>query len=643
MFRHLGKALMVLVLCALAFSIVSAQDSTTVTLSPPQLDGFPQITAFLDVRDEGGNFVADLQADDLWVLENNQRLPLEVLRRLQPGAQFVVAINPGNSFAIRDGQGNSRFDYVFQALKGWAQNPIGASTEASPDDLSLLTTTSTDSTHVEGPRAWLAALETYQPDLRTTTPSLDILSRALEVAADTPPRPGMGRGVLFITPYPENDVSVPLGSLAARARSLGIQVNVWMISSAELFSLPGANQLAGLAEETGGDFFAYSATEAFPDVETYLEPLRRAYFLAYRSQLTMSGEHQIAVEIRSDGVQTTSQPQIFELQVAPPNPVFVSPPPEIVRAAPEEPADTGRLVPQSLELEILIEFLDGHPRELEQTTLYVDGEVVAQNDRPPFDRFRWELHDLTTSGRHLLRAEAVDTLGLSGTSTELPVQITIQRTPQGMLNTLSRNATVLAIAAVLMAGAVLLLVLILGGRIQPRPLYLPRARRRSQEDPVTQPVPSRAPTRPQRTRRRLARWASQLPQHLPWPQPHADEKPLAFLSRFANGEHPTANSSIPIRNGDITLGCDPDLAGLVLDDPSVEPVHARLKRRADGRFYLTDHGSVAGTWINYAPISHEWARLTDGDLIHIGRVGFSFSLNPSTRRQPQVEHQEPPS
>jgi hypothetical protein len=47
-------------------------------------------------------------------------------------------------------------------------------------------------------------------------------------------------------------------------------------------------------------------------------------------------------------------------------------------------------------------------------------------------------------------------------------------------------------------------------------------------------------------------------------------------------------------------------------------------------------GSSAGTWINYTPVSGEGACLEHGDLIHIGRVGFRFSLQKSGRSRKTV-------
>ncbi len=333
------------------------------------------------------------------------------------------------------------------------------------------------------------------------------------------------------------------------------------------------------------------------------------------------------------------------MEIAPPNPVFISPPSQIIRTVLEdERAVEANLLPDRQTLEVLIEFPDGHERPLARTVLYVNGVPAVENTEPPFDRFIWDLSAHTTSGRHTLRVETEDSLGLVGTSIETPVQITVQLPRQNVMTVISRNGPILAVLATLLAGAILLLVLVLGGRIRPRPVYIPKFRRKKTEDPVTQPIPARRPTQPSRSQRRLATWANELPGRLQWPQSKSKERPVAFLARFSNDEQPNAarGTAIPITKPEITLGSDPQQATIVLNDPSVEALHGRLRLASDGNFYVADTGSVAGTWINYAPVPKDWTRIEDGDLIHVGRVGFRFTVNPASQPQPpEIIFEEP--
>ena len=63
-----------------------------------------------------------------------------------------------------------------------------------------------------------------------------------------------------------------------------------------------------------------------------------------------------------------------------------------------------------------------------------------------------------------------------------------------------------------------------------------------------------------------------------------------------------------------------------MDDPSISPVHARLRLTEDGGFLLLDSGSIAGTWVNYEPIPREGYRLMHGDMVNFGQLVYRFTL-----------------
>jgi pSer/pThr/pTyr-binding forkhead associated (FHA) protein len=87
----------------------------------------------------------------------------------------------------------------------------------------------------------------------------------------------------------------------------------------------------------------------------------------------------------------------------------------------------------------------------------------------------------------------------------------------------------------------------------------------------------------------------------------------------------------------MTFGTDPVQSLRVLDDPSISPLHARIKRNGEGAFHIYDHGSVAGTWVNYEPVTREGRRLTHGDRIHFGQLMYRFDLNqPPPALEPKI-------
>jgi hypothetical protein len=629
---RISLALLSLSILALGSDYVQtgAQEGGQIWLAGPDTTQFPQISLQFDIRDGQGFFIHGLDTTAVTILEDSNRIPAGTLTQVHPGVQLVLAVNPGPSFAIRNSQGQSRFEFVKQAFLTWGERRLGSTL----DDLSLMANDLADQSHIAEVETWIDALGAYQPDARNAEPDLTVLARAIDLAADTPPRQGMGKAVLFITAPMDEEVAIGLESLGARAGQLGVRVFVWLVASTERFTSQSARQLVSLAEGTGGGYFAYSGLETIPDPEIYLAPLRDIYILRYPSRITTSGTHQLALSVRHEGAEISSDPVAFDVEVLPPNVAFISPRLEIDRQLrPQGQTDEQTLTPQQENLEILIEFPDGHPRPVKRSKLFVDGQVVQVNERPPFDQFGWDLRDYDTTAEHHLKVEVSDSLGLTGASMETVITVAIKRDPQSIVQVLSRNRSWVAGTMVLLAGAILLLVLIRGGQLRPG-FLLHWRRRRRQRDPASLPIHPRPAGRSQ--------GLPALIDRLNWTQRRLAPDAKAFLMPIS--EPGTENNRLPlsISGDDVTLGRNPRKVTHLVDDPCVEEVHARLERKTGGSFQLSDMGSTAGTWVNYMPVSKEGQFLEHGDLVHFGRVGFRFALkNPDKVRRPVIIQLEP--
>jgi hypothetical protein len=385
-----------------------------------------------------------------------------------------------------------------------------------------------------------------------------------------------------------------------------------------------------LKPRADGGYFAFSGVEPVPDLEAYFRPLRSIYALSYQSEIVSSGEHRLSAVVDQGAFEAITTEQVFSLEILPPNPIFVSPPTQIFRSAVAE-ATNGQLsglTPGGQDLEILIEFPDGYERELVRTTLYVNGEIAVENTSPPFDVFEWDITGIEESSRFNLQVEAVDILGLSSVSLPTPVDITVERLPEGFVPTITRSSPVLTAVIILFTGIILIVVLLLiGRRANPiRSLSTIRQRRQKEKDPVFQPVTENENGTPSR---RLTRWASQIPNRLHWPNRAQQEEPFAYLEKLVEPDSLaslTPSAPIPIHTTETTVGGDPIQSTLVLEDNSVADLHARLKRDEYGQFSVTDQDTVAGTWVNFQPTNGRSVPIRHGDLIHIGRLGFRFKL-----------------
>ena len=631
---------------ALFFSAVSAnaQSESYAYLTDLKTHEFPRIHLYLDVHDADENFVQSLEAGDIRVLENGVSIAPAAFEKLRPGVQTVVALNPGEAFDIRNSQGVSRYDLLHQVLVNWLAKRSGSSV----DDLSLIVGGGPERTHTDQPDDLVEALNGYVPVPGAVDANLDLLTRAVDLASDEPPRQGMERAVLFITSPLKGDLSVGLQTILARAAEQRVRIFVWLVGSSDAFDSQSARQLRDLAGQTGGEFFTVTGLADAPDPEGFLDELRDIYHLAYDFQISSGGQQQVAVSIEKDGQSLQTPALDFDFQLIAPQPVFISPAPEIVRQASAsqrsavlEEIDPTMLSPLEQPLQVLIEFPDGRPRSLQRTALYVDGKLVDENTAPPFDTFTWDLSHYTATGQHILQAEAVDEMGLVGKSMETLVQVVVDLPKQSVFYSVIRNWPALAGLLVVLSASFLLLAMVLSGRISPRLLggrLGLRGRRAAEPAPNPQPVASANGLQEGEAAAQAGvGWVNRI--H--WPQRRLASKAFAFLTPLSPDAGTAAGPPVSISASELTLGRDPSQATLVLDDPSVDALHARLSRNEAGSFRIMDQGSIAGTWVNYASVPPNGITLEHGDLLHLGRVCLRFSLRqPSHARKPAIHLEE---
>jgi len=632
---------LVFILLAAISSPAAAQSATVARLSAPDVSAFPRIIAYLDLHDAQGQFIDNLQLNQATILEGEQTLPVIELTRLHPGLQIVVAINPGASFAIRNAQALSRYDLVKEAIIAWANSRQGSTI----DDWSYLITNGSSVSHTSEPAKWATSLAADQTDLRAAQPSLDTLAKAVTLAADPPERAGMGKAVLFITAPLEGEFDQALKDISDQAIQQGVRISVWMVASSGALITQAAQKLLTLVSATGGQAFVFSGDEAIPDPEAGFEALRSVYRIAYVSKASSSGEHQFTVQLQLDAEQVLANSVPFSVDLQPPQPAFISPPISIDRQSPETGNQSGEtagfftaadsmgknseelLLPRDFTLQVVFDFPDRRVREIARSALLVDGVVVAENTAAPFDRFNWDLSSYTRAGVHRIQVQTTDVLGLTGVSIEAPVQINVSQPEVNPVSTVRRNLPAISGIIVLISGALLFLVLIIGGHLHPAPQRAARAR--PKKDLLTQSLHIEAASTPQKSG-----WRSRLSSRGGAQDfPHA----LAFLKPISDTDIQMNSPSIPITNEEMRLGSDPRRAALVLDDPCIEGLHARLIHEGNDLFRLTDEGSIAGTWVNYTPVDPRGVYLQHGDLVHLGRLGFRFLLRqPTQPRKPVV-------
>jgi hypothetical protein len=609
----------------------NGQSGSVTIIGSPEVDQFPAVRFYMDVMDTDGNFVTNLQPADIQVMENGTPLAPQSVEMVENGLQLIIAINPSPALAVQT-NGISEYQRQIQALMEWAN----AQPTQTPDDYSLSTPTGLFLIRARDPKKFGQALGEFTPDLTKTQPSLNSLSEALDLATDPLGRPLMKRSILYITTTlpPANTASLP--DLAKRAQEIGVMINVWLVGPVEpAAAATTPDPLQQLAESTGGTFFRVLPNVPMPEIEPVFQPLRHTYAVQYQSAIQKGGAQSLSVKVKTPSSDFLSTELHFDLDVQPPNPMFLNPPNEVHRTwtAATKKEEEANLDPDSIALQILVEFPDAHPRQLKATRLYADGKLISENTAEPFDRFDWPINDLSASGRSLLKVEAVDSLDLTGTSVEVPVDVVVDvPIKTSLFDRLSERGLV-AISAMVVAGAALALILAFTNTQRQARWKRQQVDKKLEKDPVTQPVLVQ-PVAPRQSRTGFWKKRESEPRPVPfWPRPTTPNAP-ARLVALDETEQPVTGGIIFLARQEITFGSDPKRATQVLNSPTVDGLHARLYRTPDDDFYLADQNSVAGTWINFAPVTAAGAHLEHGDLIHIGKVMFRFELTDPSQVPP---------
>jgi len=612
-------------------SFAHAQTAAYAEIVRVDASNFPQVSALLDVYDANGQFISGIQPSDITVYEDSEEAKADTITESAVPVQVVVAINPGPAMAVRDANAVTRFERVVETLTNWTN----AQPADSQDDMSLVSLSGSLINHADI-EDWFVSLDSFKPDFRNSTPNLQTLSIALDTVNAPTPQPGMKRAVLFITPHMDDpNIENTVAPLIQRAIDAKIRVFVWFIDAEEFNVTASANAFKLLAQQTDGSFFSFSRDEAFPDPNFYFAPLRHIYEVTYSSSLAVSGEHSLGFYIETPQATIPALDKPFDIEVEPPNPIFVSPPLQITRQAPEDdPYNAEVLSPLEQKIQIIVEFPDGHKRDLTRTTLYADGQVVAENTKAPFDQFTWDLEPYSESGQHEIIVEAEDELGLKKSSIGIPVTFTIIYPPSGVEVFIAKYNSYLVMGAIVFAGFALLVIL-LRSRIRNVPESRRKKDRKAKDDPVTQPVPtlgesSVSASKKTRSQPRFG-WMSSRQNRVP--------SAPAYLIRLTNAGEPASAVPIPILENDMTFGTDPVQSIYVLDDPSIAPLHARIKQTNEGTFTIFDNGSVAGTWVNFEPVTREGVSLAHGDRINFGQMIYRFDLDqPPAESEPKVSY-----
>ena len=570
---------------------IQAQDNQpALQITSIDNSNFPEIV----LEYKGLHLSEDLPTDpaNVEIIEDGQSITPSLLEEQYQGMHFAVAINPDSSLSIRGGDSKPYNLAIIDALKTIGPEPENARNNRysffSNPEISLVET--------EDYTAWAALFNdfvTIPQDISASLSSLELAVSALEHSSLT-----LDTVLVYVTPYLDYRVLPEFYALIEQAGQLGVKTQVWMIMSPRVLTSSYVTDLQTALQNIGGTFTPLTGTEIVPDPRTYMEGKGRTFTAYYQSQVRTSGEYDLQVRANFDQSPTLqSSPAILTLDVRPTRLSFIN------------PIDTLEILynndknfqPALLPLEVLIEFPDGYPRSILNSTLFVNGERVTTNSQPPYGSFVLDLAGYVEETELELEVRLQDEFGLQGRTPVQTIALDVLR-PENGLDRSWFTSPWLWFGLLALAGTIAFLV-----------FRKPLPKRKTAEEGA------KGDLKPEKV-------ADKAPLSTPLP-----EKIFGNLTRLDPDQTPSAEKPHLLTKEVTLIGRDPMLANLIVENPSIEPLHAEIHFFPDGRIRLTDFNSTSGTYVNFKPVGAHGTSLQHADLVHLGTLLFRF--NSVTRTQ----------
>lgn len=588
-----GNLLLILLfsLILLPMHPILAQDNTSsIQITSVDNSNFPEIV----LTYKGFNLSESLPVDptEIEIIEDGQTIVPTSLEEQYQGLHFAVALNPDSSLTIRGGDSQPYNLAMIKALKTAGPEPENARNNRysffSNPEVSLVET--------EEYAAWAANFD----DFETIPQSLSSSLSSLELAVSALEHSGldMDTVLVYITPYLDYRLLPEFYELVERAGKLGVETRVWIVMSPRVVGSSYELEMQTALNSRGGTLTPLTGTETVPDPRDYMQGKGRSFTAHYQSKIRTSGEYQL--QIRADLEQSPSLqsiPATLTLDIQPTKLSLINLPNTLEILYNND----GSFQPAQLPLEVLIEFPDGYPRSILNSTLFVNGERVTSNTMPPYGSFVLNLADYVDSTELRLEVRLQDEFGLQGRTPIQTIALDVLK-PETDRNGTWFSSPWLWVGLLLLAGLVAFLV-----------FRMPFPKRKSPEEvKVSEP--------------KIDKMVEKAPLSSP-----VLEKTFGNLTRLDSDQTPSAEKPHLLTKEIILIGRDPSLANLVLDDPSIEPLHAEIHFFADGRIRLTDFNSISGSYVNFKPVGSHGTPLQHADLVHFGTLLFRF--NSATRTQ----------
>lgn len=596
----------ILALLAFAAPDAFAQEGVDLRITGIDLSGFPDVRVRVLATDGQS---APFPGPVGYVLREDG-VPIPDLRqaRVPAGVDLALVIDANASLLQSDdGSGVIRRDILAESISRFANermSPVGLDRVSviAPDETGEASAfLLEDATR---PADLGAAIDGYRPaELPRAAPLTDMLAAAVDHLAATGDD-GKFQAVVVYTDGGRVASQVDYQAIVEQAQAAGVPI--FAVILGQEASQEEINAVAGLYEPTRGQFLHLPEPGAADPFYALFEDNGQQVEVQYRSLLRQRGEHEVSVTL---GNTTATTP--FTLDLRAPVLALDLPATAIKRVGSAADTPLALLQPAVQPLMATITWPDGARRALADFQFLVNGQPARLAEQPAPDAagqilIPWDISELD-EGAYTLEVRARDELGYEASSGPVAATIAVSRpapTAAPAPTIAPTRASPLPIDLPIPDEQLPLLAGALGGLVVIGLGVFAWVRRRAVRE----------------ARRRAALV-------VPPPiveQPKRSDDHVPYLERLdASGR---IVDRTQITGADLSIGRDPAHAALVIDDPTVSRLHARIRRNVGNEYWLYDEGSSAGTYLNYERLGLAPRQMHHGDPVTIGRVPFRFAL-----------------
>jgi hypothetical protein len=589
---------------------VLAQAEPIIRLTKLDITAFPEVRLNFFAADDRLSPITDFRG--LTLTENGEPITDFTVSRAPTGVEVflivdansgILQVDAGQTLSRREIMRNSitRYATDFMGIGGQDRVHIVVPSPEGGGGVFLLENAGT-------PEEVVTAINAYEPDFTPAiTPLVGMLNVAFTKALETQAE-GRFQAVVLFSDARDFPAQINFGNTVAAANAQFLPIYTAILGNlADPDERQNANQLSN---PTGG-FWVHMPTPTDTDpLYSALQAHATQPQISYRSTIADSGNYDVALTVA--GITVGDQ---FRLRVQPPRVAMaLDNAQSLTRAGTAFNTPLAELDPQSLLLKANLTWLDRYPRRIEQAILVVDGILTTPTNTPVLNSLgevdlEWNVAEVN-AGNYAVSARITDELGLVSESDPQIITINVTRpdqeptpspepptpTPEPLIplpdtSQLSQPQ--------LLVGGVAFLFIVIGI------LLLWRRWRIKQDEKLEKTITSYL---------------------------KVDDD---LFGAVANEDEPRSRPTLLGIEGETgkyvleksvtTLGRDKELVDIVLTNPTVSRLHARIQE-IEGKFWLYDEGSASGTYLNFERVGLTPQILADGDEIHVGRVQLKFLL-----------------